>query len=90
MSGRQSTSTGRAPIRATAPAVAMKVLAGSNHLVAHADPARAQRQFEGVGAVGDPHAVPDPGEVGVLALEGADLRAPDEGGVGEHPVETGP
>ncbi len=63
---------------------------GQHHLVADADTARAQGQFEGVGAVGDAHAVPDPGEVGVLALERTDLRTADEGGVGEHAVETGP
>ena len=88
-SGSTSTSTGTAPIRDTASAVAMKVLAGrmTSPPARHAD--RAQGQLERVGAVGDPDAVGDIGEVGVRQLELVHRLAADERRGGEDLGQTG-
>ena len=62
---------------------------GQHHLVAAADARGAQRQLEGVGAVGDADAVPDAEVVGVVALEGRHLRAADEATGAEDLLEPG-
>ena len=75
-------------MRHTASAVAMKVLAGRITSSAWPHVHRAQRQLEGVGAVGDADAVLDADQGGVLTLEVSDLLTTDEGCSGEDVVEA--
>ncbi len=90
MSGRQSAEDGPRADPGHGARGGDEGVGGYDDLVAGPDPARAQREFDGVGAVGDAHAVRDAAEVGVLALEGPHLVAADEGGVGQDPFESGP
>ena len=87
-SASTSTSTGTAPIRDTASAVAMKVFAGRMTSSPGPDPDGAERQLERIGAVGDPDTVLDPDVLGVLLLERGDLGTTDERG-SRRLVDTG-
>ena len=79
----QSTSTGVAPARETASAVAMKVLAGRMHSSSCPMPSAAQRDLERVSAVRRPHAMRHADELRVLALERRHVGAADECGLGQ-------
>ena len=58
---------------------------GDNDLAAAFHTDRPQRQFQRVGAVRNADAVPDPGEGGVVTLEGLDFFSADKAGRGEKP-----
>ena len=80
----QSTSTGVAPARETASAVAMNVLAGRMHSSSCPMPSpRGSGDFERVSAVRRPYAMRHADELGVLALECGHLGAADERSLGQ-------
>ena len=76
---------GVAPPRTTASAVATKVFVGMMTSSPGPTPRAAERQFECIRAVRNPHAVAHPDVVGVRVLELADLWPADEG-TGVHDV----